>query len=32
VLIAVEESEPLTEDTPLPTHLIVRQSTRPVEG
>ena len=29
VLIAVEESSPPTEDTPLPTHLIVRQSTRP---
>jgi DNA-binding LacI/PurR family transcriptional regulator len=32
VLIAVEESEPLTEDTPLPTHLILRQSTRAIEG
>jgi DNA-binding LacI/PurR family transcriptional regulator len=31
VLIAVEESGPLTEDTPLPTHLVLRQSTRPVE-
>ncbi|BDV31767.1 LacI family DNA-binding transcriptional regulator [Microbacterium terricola] len=28
VLIAVEEPESATEDTPLPTHLIVRQSTR----
>lgn len=28
VLIAVEESEPLTEDTPLPTHLVLRESTR----
>ncbi len=28
VLIAVEEPETATEDTPLPTHLIVRQSTR----
>ena len=32
VLIAVEESEPLTEDTPLPTHLIMRQSTRAIES
>lgn len=32
VLIAVEESEPLTEDTPLPTHLVLRQSTRAIEG
>ena len=31
VLIAVEESEPLTEDTPLPTHLVLRQSTRAVD-
>ncbi len=31
VLIAVEESAPLTEDTPLPTHLIIRQSTRAIE-
>ncbi|WP_296603342.1 LacI family DNA-binding transcriptional regulator [Nocardioides sp.] len=31
VLIAVEDSEPFTEDTPLPTHLIVRGSTRPVD-
>jgi DNA-binding LacI/PurR family transcriptional regulator len=31
VLIAVEESSPPTEDTPLPTHLILRQSTRPVD-
>jgi DNA-binding LacI/PurR family transcriptional regulator len=31
VLIAVEESEPLSEDTPLPTHLVIRQSTRAVE-
>jgi len=29
VLIAVEEPESATEDTPLPTHLIVRQSTLP---
>ena len=28
VLIAVEEPETATEDTPLPTHLIVRQSTQ----
>jgi DNA-binding LacI/PurR family transcriptional regulator len=28
VLVAVEEPETATEDTPLPTHLIVRQSTR----
>ncbi|GAA5026349.1 LacI family DNA-binding transcriptional regulator [Microbacterium fluvii] len=27
VLIAIEEPESATEDTPLPTHLIVRQST-----
>ncbi len=27
VLIAVEEPDTVTEDTPLPTHLIVRQST-----
>ncbi|MET0734267.1 MAG: LacI family DNA-binding transcriptional regulator [Microbacterium sp.] len=27
VLIAVEEPESITEDTPIPTHLIVRQST-----
>lgn len=31
VLIAVEEANPPTEDTPLPTHLILRQSTRPVD-
>jgi DNA-binding LacI/PurR family transcriptional regulator len=31
VLIAVEESVPPTEDTPLPTHLILRQSTRPAD-
>ena len=31
VLIAVEESGVLTEDTPIPTHLVVRQSTRPVD-
>lgn len=31
VLIAVEESGVLTEDTPIPTHLVVRQSTRPLE-
>jgi DNA-binding LacI/PurR family transcriptional regulator len=30
VLIAIEEPDTATEDTPLPTHLIVRQSTRPV--
>ncbi|WP_106814980.1 LacI family DNA-binding transcriptional regulator [Microbacterium timonense] len=30
VLIAVEEPDSITEDTPLPTHLIVRQSTRAV--
>jgi DNA-binding LacI/PurR family transcriptional regulator len=30
VLVAVEESNPPTEDTPLPTHLILRQSTRAV--
>lgn len=29
VLIAVEEPDTVTEDTPLPTHLILRQSTRP---
>jgi DNA-binding LacI/PurR family transcriptional regulator len=29
VLIAVEEPDSATEDTPLPTHLIVRQSTSP---
>lgn len=28
VLIAVEEPDSVTEDTPIPTHLIVRQSTR----
>jgi DNA-binding LacI/PurR family transcriptional regulator len=27
VLVAVEEPDSVTEDTPLPTHLIVRQST-----
>ena len=32
VLIAIEESAPLTEDTPLPTHLILRQSTRAIDG
>ena len=31
VLIAIEESAPLTEDTPIPTHLILRQSTRAVQ-
>lgn len=31
VLISVEEPESVTEDTPLATHLIVRQSTRAVE-
>ena len=30
VLVAVEEPETVTEDTPLPTKLIVRQSTRTV--
>jgi DNA-binding LacI/PurR family transcriptional regulator len=30
VLIAIEEPETATEDTPLPTHLILRQSTRAV--
>jgi DNA-binding LacI/PurR family transcriptional regulator len=29
VLIAVEEPDSVTEDTPIPTHLIVRQSTSP---
>lgn len=29
VLIAVEEPDSVTEDTPLPTHLIVRHSTAP---
>lgn len=28
VLIAVEEPDSITEDTPIPTHLIVRESTR----
>jgi DNA-binding LacI/PurR family transcriptional regulator len=28
VLVAVEEPDSVTEDTPLPTHLVVRQSTR----
>lgn len=32
VLVAVEEPETATADTPLPTHLIVRQSTRPGPG
>lgn len=32
VLIAIEESAPLTEDTPIPTHLVLRQSTRAVES
>lgn len=31
VLIAVEEESAVTEDTPIPTHLVVRQSTRPIE-
>lgn len=31
VLIAVEESAPLAEDTPLPTHFVLRQSTRAVD-
>ncbi len=30
VLIAVEEESAVTEDTPIPTHLVVRQSTRAV--
>lgn len=29
VLIAVEESGPLSADTPIPTHLVLRASTRP---
>jgi len=29
VLLAVEEPDSITEDTPMPTHLIVRQSTTP---
>jgi DNA-binding LacI/PurR family transcriptional regulator len=32
VLIAVEEPETITEDIPLPTHLVIRQSTRAVDG
>jgi DNA-binding LacI/PurR family transcriptional regulator len=32
VLIAVEDSAPLTEDTPLPTRLVIRQSTRASES
>ena len=32
VLVAVEEPDSVTEDTPLPTHLIVRQSTGSPEG
>ena len=32
VLIAIEESAPLTEDTPLPTQLILRQSTRAIQS
>ena len=28
VLIAIEEDEPATPDTPLPTRLVVRESTR----
>ena len=32
VLIAVEEPDAVTEDTPLPTHLILRQSTRAIDG
>jgi DNA-binding LacI/PurR family transcriptional regulator len=32
VLIAVEEPDSATEDTPLPTHLIVRKSTSPPGG
>jgi hypothetical protein len=31
VLIAVEEGSSVTEDTPLPTHLVIRQSTRAIE-
>jgi DNA-binding LacI/PurR family transcriptional regulator len=30
VLVAVEEPETATEDTPLPTRLIVRQSSGPI--
>ncbi|MGZ4475391.1 MAG: LacI family DNA-binding transcriptional regulator [Nocardioides sp.] len=30
LLIAIEESEPVTQDTPLPTQLVVRQSTRTI--
>ena len=32
VLIAVEEPDSATEDTPIPTHLVLRQSTRQVAG
>jgi DNA-binding LacI/PurR family transcriptional regulator len=31
VLIAVEEPDTVTEDVPLPTHLVLRQSTRAVQ-
>jgi DNA-binding LacI/PurR family transcriptional regulator len=31
VLIAVEEPDTVTEDTPIPTHLVLRQSTRAVD-
>lgn len=30
LLVAIEETDALTEDTPVPTHLVVRQSTREV--
>ena len=32
VLIAVEEPDAVTEDTPIPTHLVLRKSTREIEG
>jgi hypothetical protein len=32
VLLAVEEPDTLTEDTPIPTQLVVRQSTRAAES
>ena len=32
VLVAIEEPEAASEDTPLPTKLIVRQSTQAIEG
>jgi DNA-binding LacI/PurR family transcriptional regulator len=31
VLIAVEEPEAVTEDTPIPTHLVLRESTREID-